>query len=376
MLTETFQSISQKMQIDFLETTRRITHSGEKGNARENLLVDYLRAYIPDKYAFAKGIIIDSFDSQSKQVDIIIHDRLATPYLLDMDSTKIIPIESVYGVIEVKSKLTKEELQKSVENIKSVRSLSKRTSTGLSFPTAGFVFAYDSDSSMETIYRNFIEISKDVDKNKLINCICVLNKGLIVPVEKAGLSTITLFPNENTIYAIHKSDSNALLHFYLLLFQILNSLTVFPPDIFAYANSSGKLDTELFVPTDALPEDATVRVMNRMMSIADIKTLREYGQRMLSGKLKKEEILECAFGIYIPSLKQMHGTLDTVPSNSVLDFFGTEIQNRYLIQMYRLYEKGSSITDAEAQELNDFEAELFKLYDKNRDAMLRAAKNT
>ena len=229
---------------------------------------------------------------------------------------------------------------------------------------------------METIYRNFIEISKDVDKNKLINCICVLNKGLIVPVEKAGLSTITLFPNENTIYAIHKSDSNALLHFYLLLFQILNSLTVFPPDIFAYANSSGKLDTELFVPTDALPEDATVRVMNRMMSIADIKTLREYGQRMLSGKLKKEEILECAFGIYIPSLKQMHGTLDTVPSNSVLDFFGTEIQNRYLIQMYRLYEKGSSITDAEAQELNDFEAELFKLYDKNRDAMLRAAKNT
>lgn len=125
MLKEVFESISKKMTLDFSEVTSRINHNGEKGTARENVLQNYLRNYIPDKYTFSKGTIIDCNDNQSRQVDIIIHDKYTTPYLIDMDSTKVIPVESVYAVIEVKSTLTKEELRKSIENINSVKQLKK-----------------------------------------------------------------------------------------------------------------------------------------------------------------------------------------------------------------------------------------------------------
>lgn len=108
MLKEVFESISKKMTLDFSEVTSRINHNGEKGTARENVLQNYLRNYIPDKYTFSKGTIIDCNDNQSRQVDIIIHDKYTTPCLIDMDSTKVIPVESVYAVIEVKSTLTKE----------------------------------------------------------------------------------------------------------------------------------------------------------------------------------------------------------------------------------------------------------------------------
>ena len=73
---------------------------------------------------------MDCKDVQSRQVDIIIHDKFLTPYLVDMKDTKIVPIESVYGVVEVKSTLTKEELRKCVKNIESVRKLEKKTISG------------------------------------------------------------------------------------------------------------------------------------------------------------------------------------------------------------------------------------------------------
>lgn len=82
-----FTSVSKKMQIDFNDITSKINHNGEKGTARENMLEFYLKSYIPEKYCFAKGTIVDYKDTQSKQVDIIIHDKFMTPYLVDCQTT-------------------------------------------------------------------------------------------------------------------------------------------------------------------------------------------------------------------------------------------------------------------------------------------------
>lgn len=254
------------MQIDFEEITSKIQHNGEKGTARENILQEYLKSYIPEKYSFSKGTIVDCKDVQSKQIDIIIHDKFLTPYLVDMNDTKIIPIESVYGVIEVKSTLSKDELRKCVKNIESVRKLQKKTISDYYFPTAGMVFAYDSDASLEAIYKNLNELSEDVDIDKRISCVCVLNKGVILPVDKNGLRNVTLFPNENTVYGIFNNTDDALLLFYLILSQILNSITIFPPDMVAYAQSTDLLDTTFSIPADYIPDDGMINVMDNMVS--------------------------------------------------------------------------------------------------------------
>lgn len=370
MLKDIFCSVSKKMQIDFEEITSKIQHNGEKGTARENILQEYLKSYIPEKYSFSKGTIVDCKDVQSKQIDIIIHDKFLTPYLVDMNDTKIIPIESVYGVIEVKSTLSKDELRKCVKNIESVRKLQKKTISDYNFPTAGMVFAYNSDASLEAIYKNLNELSEDVDIDKRISCVCVLNKGVIIPVDKNGLRNVTLFPNENTVYGIFNNTDDALLLFYLILSQILNSITIFPPDMVAYAQSTDLLDTTFSIPADYVPDDGIINVMDNMVRISEINNLKDCGQRLLSGKLKKDEFMENIFGTYIPLLRIMHGSLDAVPQSSTLNFFGVLLNNTKIIQAYKIYVKGTNITAYEKKLLDDLEQFMYSIYDGNRAEML------
>ena len=370
MLKDIFCSVSKKMQIDFEEITSKIQHNGEKGTARENILQEYLKSYIPEKYSFSKGTIVDCKDVQSKQIDIIIHDKFLTPYLVDMNDTKIIPIESVYGVIEVKSTLSKDELRKCVKNIESVRKLQKKTISDYNFPTAGMVFAYNSDASLEAIYKNLNELSEDVDIDKRISCVCVLNKGVIIPVDKNGLRNVTLFPNENTVYGIFNNTDDALLLFYLILSQILNSITIFPPDMVAYAQSTDLLDTTFSIPADYVPYDGIINVMDNMVRISEINNLKDCGQRLLSGKLKKDEFMENIFGTYIPLLRIMHGSLDAVPQSSTLNFFGVSLNNTKIIQAYKIYVKGTNITAYEKKLLDDLEQFMYSIYDGNRAEML------
>lgn len=139
MIMKSIQTAAKKMMIDFEELTSNIHHNGEKGTSREELVVKYLKDYIPDKYNIGRGTIIDSFGIQSRQQDIIICDSFSSPILLNMESTKMIPIESVYSTVEVKSSLNKTELSKSILNVKSVRSLSKCPVFPIYSPTIGIV---------------------------------------------------------------------------------------------------------------------------------------------------------------------------------------------------------------------------------------------
>ena len=233
------------------------------------------------------------------------------------------------------------------------------------------VFAYDSDASLEAVYKNLNELSEDVEVDKRISCICVLNKGVILPVNKNGLTNVSLLPDENTVYGIFNNANDALLLFYLILTQILNSITIFPPDMVAYAQSTAILDTSFSIPADYVPDDGTISVMDNMVRMSEIKTLKEYGTRMLSGKLKKEEFLEHVFGTYIPSLKMMHGSLDLVPMNSTLNYFGKLMNNKVIIDAYKIYERGTKITLVEKKILDDLENFMYAIYDSHREEMLK-----
>ena len=136
------------------------------------------------------------------------------------------------------------------------------------------VFAYDSDASLEAVYKNLNELSEDVEVDKRISCICVLNKGVILPVNKNGLTNVSLLPDENTVYGIFNNANDALLLFYLILTQILNSITIFPPDMVAYAQSTAILDTSFSIPADYVPDDGTISVMDNMVRMSEIKTLK------------------------------------------------------------------------------------------------------
>lgn len=108
MLLYNIESMAKKMSIDYQGVTNHIEHMGLRGSSRENILREYIRQLLPQKFAVGNGIITDVNGTQSKQQDFFVYDTFNSPIFLHMESSCVIPVESVYATVEVKSTLTKE----------------------------------------------------------------------------------------------------------------------------------------------------------------------------------------------------------------------------------------------------------------------------
>lgn len=83
--------------------TGALEHRGEKGKFREAFLRELIAALLPRRFAMGSGVVIDRWNRQSPQADIIIYDAFNMPPILERDGQGIYPIDSVLRVIEVKS---------------------------------------------------------------------------------------------------------------------------------------------------------------------------------------------------------------------------------------------------------------------------------
>lgn len=69
MLLYNIESMAKKMSIDYQEVTNHIEHMGLRGSSRENILREYIKQLLPQKFAVGNGIITDVNGTQSKQQD-------------------------------------------------------------------------------------------------------------------------------------------------------------------------------------------------------------------------------------------------------------------------------------------------------------------
>lgn len=94
-----------------LEAVRAsLTHSGEKGRALEQCVFSLLRSFLPAEYGITTGFIVSLDEATgpqlSRQLDIIIYDAIRHSPLIRLDSCDVLPLEAVYGYVEVKATLT------------------------------------------------------------------------------------------------------------------------------------------------------------------------------------------------------------------------------------------------------------------------------
>lgn len=130
----------QSQMIAQLNTNREfISHPGSKGDSLENVWIEWLSQYLPNRYCVDKAIVIDSKGNLSDQIDLVIYDQQYTPFVFTQNGIHYIPAEGVYAVFEVKPDLkgnvkVKEESISYIEyagrKIESVRKL-KRTSASI-----------------------------------------------------------------------------------------------------------------------------------------------------------------------------------------------------------------------------------------------------
>jgi hypothetical protein len=145
-----YKAIMRSKVLGALEAARAVqgmTHPGLKGRVREILLGELFRPLLPADVSIASGQIVQCNSGRlSRQHDVILFDASILPPLAFDPSAAIIPIESVLYTIEVKSKLTKAELEKAHKSAKELSSFQYLTGpSGQTGQLVSVVFALESD---------------------------------------------------------------------------------------------------------------------------------------------------------------------------------------------------------------------------------------
>jgi hypothetical protein len=168
-----------------------IQHAGDRGGAREEILREFLATHLPQKYGVAKGAAITKQGQQSHAIDVIIYDAVNCP-IIYAKGTHVLPVEGVYGIIEVKSTISKHELEDAVRKVAEFKRLAPRDLTVIQTreymtmhrPSRPFgaVLAFGlADNSLDSLSQNWETLNRDIhDVNFFANLIGVLGTGLLL----------------------------------------------------------------------------------------------------------------------------------------------------------------------------------------------------
>ncbi len=100
------------------ERSRVLDHNVSRGSDVEHIVRDWLRRRVEPHYTASAGEIIDAYDTDvdldSRQQDIVIHENSIEANAFALPSgLRLIPVETVAAVVEVKLTLNQDEFDKS-----------------------------------------------------------------------------------------------------------------------------------------------------------------------------------------------------------------------------------------------------------------------
>lgn len=196
----------------------KITNKTDEGEYLEKLLVNFLKRYLPKKLSVGRGYIMNEGGNTSLQQDIVIYN--SENYILpkNTEGFQVFPIECVHSTVEVKSTLSKPVLRAANKNAQSIKYLSGtrlkvevETGDVVDLEQYGSVvfsslFAFRSDSSLETCANNFEELSTAID------FICILDKGNICHYDNEEIICDEHVAVRTTTTPNHKNDGIMFFH--------------------------------------------------------------------------------------------------------------------------------------------------------------------
>lgn len=180
-----FVDVQAELALKLKRAAQSISHAGTHGTVVEDHWIEVFRAYLPNRYQVATGLVIDSLGNRSDQIDIVIFDRHFTPTLLDQQNHRYIPVEAVYAILESKPHFDKSYLEYAGKKAESVRKL-HRTSTSIAhaggtyapkplFPILAGIVAPKS-SWADGLGEHFLK-HLPAEKLEQLDCGCALDHG-------------------------------------------------------------------------------------------------------------------------------------------------------------------------------------------------------
>ena len=118
------KSAGERMASDLRE--KLVSHPGELGAEREEIIRRFLTAYLPKRFEISTGFAFDCAGRVSKQLDIIIADGGLSPRFETSGGRRYYPCEAVVGVGQVRSAVTsRRELIDAFDNLESAKALDR-----------------------------------------------------------------------------------------------------------------------------------------------------------------------------------------------------------------------------------------------------------
>jgi len=157
-----------------------INHHGIEGEIRELAAKECIEPFLTQSYSCGTGKVIDTFQTMSDQIDLVIYHRKVAPPILVNRDLGLFPVECVRYVFEIKSTLSASEVKDANKKFRSIRNLrsfpratpdGKVTYGGLP-ATVLLSFASDITGSEIERYKKHTE-----DEHPPCTVLCVLGKG-------------------------------------------------------------------------------------------------------------------------------------------------------------------------------------------------------
>jgi hypothetical protein len=254
-----FKEISEQLLSEFRKTSQ-VSHNGGKGTLREDAFASFLRDYLPSRYAVGRGEVVSARNRISGQLDVVVYDPSHCPTLLKSSSHAVFPVESVFGVVSIKSTLASPELADAYENIASVkrlvdqrcfqRSPTAGMSVGMAAPQiVGVVFAYQGGRSLEAIAEQTAMLDAGLGANIRFrpDFVVILGEGIIGPRKqlRSEFNFFKLPEKVADLSAVRKTRRHTLLRAYLQILAELNALVLRELDLQDYLKMPSRVGKHL-----------------------------------------------------------------------------------------------------------------------------------
>lgn len=122
-LPDLFGGLHDKLATELGIARKIFKHPVSKGDVAESGWLEMLRHHLPQRYQLNKAFVIDSRGESSEQIDIVVHDRQYSPFVLHYGDELFVPAESVYAVFEIKQDMDAGQIEYAGAKLASVRRL-------------------------------------------------------------------------------------------------------------------------------------------------------------------------------------------------------------------------------------------------------------
>lgn len=205
--SDIFKSVLRAAQDQVLldkERAALFQHKGIRGDERAASIAQFLRERLPSWIGVGKGEVIDFRDRRTGQLDIVLYDQASCAPISVQDDNLLLPCEALYCVIEVKTTITQDELDKCLVSASKIRDLrpfkesfipSRRD--GADADDGGHrclyaIFAYTSNLSNDNDWPDKENVRLRSAAGKVgvdVDCIdrlIVIDRGIINPAKAVG----------------------------------------------------------------------------------------------------------------------------------------------------------------------------------------------